>query len=109
MGCAFDWRREWGWGRPVLATGSPTSTASGLLEVDDFQVILERMTTPEQQPVLHFWRTQPDEARRMDEEQQLAFMLRYSQVMATALELVIANHLESQQHRTHQEHRPFPG
>ncbi len=31
----------------------------GLTEVDDFQVLLERMTTPEQQPALHFWRTHP--------------------------------------------------
>lgn len=67
----------------------------GITEVDDFQVILERMTTPEQQPVLHYWRTHPEEARRMDEEQQLAYMLSYSKVMAVALEFVIANHIES--------------
>ncbi|HEY0601651.1 MAG TPA: hypothetical protein VGD58_02010 [Herpetosiphonaceae bacterium] len=67
----------------------------GITEVDDFQVILERMTTPEQQPILHYWRTHFDEAQRMSEDQQLAFMLKYSQVMATALELVIANHLAS--------------
>ena len=69
--------------------------AVGLTEVDDFQVILEDMTTPEQQPVLHYWRTHYDEARRLNEEQMLAQMLSYSRVMARALELVIANHLES--------------
>ncbi len=68
----------------------------GITEVDDFQVILEHMTTPEQQPVLHYWRTHPEEARRMDEDQKLAYTLSYSRVMAAALELVIANHLESQ-------------
>lgn len=67
----------------------------GITEVDDFQVILEHMTTAEQQPVLHYWQTHPEEAQRMDEDQQLAFMLRYSQIMSTALELVVANHLES--------------
>ena len=67
----------------------------GITEVDDFQVILERMTSPEQYPVLHFWRTHPEEARRMDEAQQLDLMLRYSQVVCDALELVVANHLES--------------
>lgn len=67
----------------------------GITEVDDFQVVLENMTTPEQQPILHYWQTHPHEAQSMDEDQQLAFMLRYSQVMAIALELVIANHLES--------------
>ncbi len=68
----------------------------GITEVDDFQVILEHMTTPEQQPVLHYWRTHPEEARRMDEDQKLAYTLSYAGVMAAALELVIANHLESQ-------------
>ena len=33
----------------------------GITEVDDFQVILERMTTPEQQPELH-WGPTPSEA-----------------------------------------------
>lgn len=68
---------------------------AGLTEIDDFQVILEAMTTPEQQPVLHYWRTHPDEAGRMDEQQQLTYMLDYSRVMAAALELVIANHIET--------------
>ncbi len=31
-----------------------------LTEVDSFQVILERMTTLEQQPALHYWRTHPE-------------------------------------------------
>jgi 2-phosphoglycerate kinase len=67
----------------------------GITEVDDFQVILERMTTPEQQPILHFWRTNPEAARRMDEQQQLQFFISYARVIAVALELVIANHIES--------------
>ncbi len=67
----------------------------GITEIDDFQVVLEGMTTPEQQPVLHYWRTHPEEASQMDEEQQLRYMRDYSGVMCRALELVIANHLES--------------
>ena len=67
----------------------------GLTEIDDFQVILERMTTPDQYPELHFFRTRPDEWRRMDEEQRLAHAIRYAEAMACALELVIANHLDS--------------
>lgn len=67
----------------------------GLTEVDDFQVVLEGMTTPDQYPPLHFWRTRYDEARRMDEDAQLDHMRRYAGVMAQALTLVIANHLES--------------
>jgi 2-phosphoglycerate kinase len=67
----------------------------GLTEVDDFQVVLEGLTTAEQYPVLHYWRTHYEEARRMDDDAHLDFMRRYSEVMADALTLVIANHIES--------------
>src|SRR5947207_6139057 len=68
----------------------------GITEVDDFQAILEGMTTPEQYPVLHYWRTHFEEARRMDAQRHVAFFRAYAATMAVALELVIANHLESQ-------------
>ena len=66
-----------------------------LVEVDDFQVVLERMTTPQEQPVLHYWRTHHEEWRQLDEDGRLAYTQRYAGVMAEALEHVIANHLES--------------
>ena len=64
------------------------------LEVDDFQAVLERMTTPAEQPELHFFATRREEWRRLDEEGRLAHALRYGAVMAEALEVVVANHLE---------------
>jgi 2-phosphoglycerate kinase len=67
----------------------------GITEVDDFQVILEGMTAPDQYPELHYWRTHYDEARAMDEDAHLDFMKRYSGVMAAALALVIGNHIET--------------
>src|SRR5436190_19804951 len=54
----------------------------GLTEVDDFQVVLEAMTSPDQYPELHFWRTHYDEARRMNDEQQVDFFRRYAAIMA---------------------------
>ena len=66
----------------------------GITEVDDFQVILERMTTPEQQPVLHFFRTDPEAFFSLDEEGKLAHAIAYATVMAEPLEYVIANHLD---------------
>ncbi len=65
-----------------------------LIEVDDFLGILERMTTPEQQPELHFWNTHPDPTSLPPEviaEQGIVI----SEVMLPALEAVIANHLET--------------
>ena len=67
----------------------------GLTEVDDFQVLLERMTTPEQQPAIHFWRAHPA-PHTLSAEQIFEQGLTLRQVMASGLEAVIANHLESQ-------------
>jgi 2-phosphoglycerate kinase len=66
----------------------------GITEIDDFQVILERMTTPEQYPELHLFRTEPETFFRMNEDEKVAHMVRYATVMALPLEHVIANHLE---------------
>ena len=66
----------------------------GLTEVDDFQVLLERMTTPEQQPALHFWRTHPA-PDQLSATEILEQGLTIGPVMAPGLEAVIANHLES--------------
>lgn len=66
----------------------------GITEVDDFQIILEHMTTPAQYPEVHLFRTDPEAFFRMDEDEKVAHMVRYGSVMAEALEHVIANHLE---------------
>ncbi len=65
----------------------------GLTEMDDFQNVLERMTTPEQYPALHYWRLHSAEGLRMDDEQMLAHTLSVADAMSVAMELVIANHL----------------
>jgi 2-phosphoglycerate kinase len=65
----------------------------GLTEVDDFQIVLEGMTTPEQYPVLHFWRTHYEDARRMSREEHVDFFRRYGEVVTEALTLVVANHI----------------
>ncbi len=67
----------------------------GITEVDDFQVILERMTTPAEQPVLHYWHTHPEAANQSAEE-MVKQLIAVGQVMAPALEAVIMNHLDSQ-------------
>ena len=67
----------------------------GLTEIDDFQVLLEAMTTPEQQPALHFWRTHPA-PDQLSAEEIIEQGLTIGPAMAPGLEAVIANHLESQ-------------
>lgn len=65
-----------------------------LIEVDDFQVVLERMTTPAQYPALHFWHTHPDPTA-LPPEQIAAQGIEIARELQPALEVVIANHLES--------------
>ena len=66
----------------------------GLTEVDDFQIVLESMTTPEQQPVLHYWRTHPDPGS-LSPEQIVEQLIAVGEVMLAALAAVIGNHLET--------------
>jgi len=72
----------------------PSIFSVGITEIDDFQVILERMITPEQQPILHYWRTHP-EAGGWSTEKIVELTIEVGQTMVSALEAVIANHLES--------------
>ncbi len=67
-----------------------------LTEIDDIQVALQKLTTPEQQPLLHFWRTNWEEFSNWSDEQHLAHFIQVSrEVFQPALEAVIANHLET--------------
>jgi 2-phosphoglycerate kinase len=67
-----------------------------LTEIDDIQVALEKLTTPEQQPLLHFWRTNWEEFSHWSDEQHLSHFIQVSrEVFQPALDAVIANHLES--------------
>jgi 2-phosphoglycerate kinase len=82
-----------GTGKTRLSYRLAHALGIGITEVDDFQAVLERMTTPEQQPALHFWRTHPDLASLSPEEiheQGLDIL----QAMLPALEAVVENHLE---------------
>ena len=97
-------RRSW----QVLLLGGPSGAgktsvsyrlarhfAIGITEVDDFQVVLERMTTPAEQPVLHYWQTHP-EVEDLSAEEILRHLIAIGEVMLPALEAVVLNHLESQ-------------
>src|SRR4051812_18150537 len=81
-----------GVGKPRLATALSRRFGLPLSAVDDFQVVLEVMTTPQQQPALHFWRTLPDPSSVSAQEiheQGLEIL----DVMLPALEAVIEDHL----------------
>jgi 2-phosphoglycerate kinase len=66
----------------------------GLTEVDDFQRVLERMTTPEQFPAVHAFRLDPDGWWAMNDQSKVDALIAYGEVMSMALEPVLRNHLD---------------
>jgi 2-phosphoglycerate kinase len=98
-----DRKRSWevlliggasGTGKTSVAFRLAHHFAVGITAIDDFQVILERMTTPEQQPALHFWRTHPDPGT-LTAEEIVRQGLEVARAMTPALETVIADHLDA--------------
>ncbi len=102
VGSGSDRERSWdvlliggasGTGKTSVAYRLAHHFAVAITAIDDFQVILERMTTPEQQPVLHFWRTHPAPGT-LTAEEIMQQGLEVSRAMAPALEAVIGDHLD---------------
>ncbi|HLZ72015.1 MAG TPA: hypothetical protein VKV26_19090 [Dehalococcoidia bacterium] len=100
----MDMRRNWqvllfggasGVGKTSVSYRLAHAFRVGLTEVDDFHIVLKRLTTPEQQPALHFFRLHAAEVLRMDDQRMLAHILDSSEAMSGAMELVIGNHLAS--------------
>lgn len=65
----------------------------GITEIDDIHTALATLTTPEQQPILHYWETQPD-AVTMSAKEILELHISVARVLQPALKAVIANHIE---------------
>lgn len=66
--------------------------AVGITDVDDLQILLERMTTPDQQPALHWRRTSPAFAKA-SANKIMEQSLEIGRSMRPGLESVIAAHL----------------
>lgn len=67
----------------------------GITEVDDIVIALEELTTPTQQPEIHFWRTHPDAAAELPVDDILVHQINLARALAPALRAVIANHIET--------------
>lgn len=67
-----------GVGKTSVSYRLANEAGAGITEVDDFQVVLERMTSPADYPELHLWRRDPDRFRSMTEDEQLAHLVDYA-------------------------------
>jgi 2-phosphoglycerate kinase len=83
-------------GTGKTSLGYPLAVRLGIpiVEVDDIVEALLAMTTPDQQPALHYWRTHP-EAAGLPPEGILELHLATAEALTAALVAVIANHLET--------------
>ncbi|WP_084962134.1 AAA family ATPase [Thermoactinospora rubra] len=65
-----------------------------LVEVDDIVEALQAMTTPEQAPLLHYWRVDP-RARTLGPEEIVRVQIAVAEALTPAIVAVVANHLDT--------------
>ena len=82
-------------GKSTAATAIAQRMGIECIHLDDLRLMLEQMTTPDQQPVLHFL-LQPQNATIVDQltAQDLRDnLIGVARVMSKAIQIVIANHV----------------
>lgn len=85
-----------GTGKSRLSDPLARKLQLSVFEVDDIQAVLEKMLTPEQAPVLHYWRTHWEEFSQWSGEQQREHFVRVArEFFSPAIEAVIAHHLDA--------------
>jgi 2-phosphoglycerate kinase len=84
-----------GVGKTSLAYRLAAHYGFGVIELDDIQTALEVLITPEQQPLLHLWRTHWNEFSAFTDDQHVEHFLDVSRgIFQPALEAVIGDRLE---------------
>ena len=98
--CSPDWKvlligGNSGSGKTVVSRRLARRFSAGLAEVDDFRLVLERMTTPEQQPALHRLLALLDVTVQSLAPSPVACdaLIAAAQSVSHALEIVVANHI----------------
>ena len=85
-----------GVGKSMLSHRLARRLGVNLTEVDDFQIALETATTPEDLPLLHFWRTNFGEYASWTDERRVEHHIAVCrEVFLPVMRAVIADHLET--------------
>ena len=81
-----------GTGKSIVARCLAARFGVGLAQVDDFRLVLERMSTPEQQPTLH---ALLDIVSRQDASPEAVrdALIKVARTVSYALEIVVAHHV----------------
>jgi 2-phosphoglycerate kinase len=78
-------------GKTVVARQLARMYGVGLVEVDDVRLVLQRVTTPEQQPILHSFLL--TNILEWSAEMLRDRLIAVNRIVASALEIVVANHV----------------
>jgi 2-phosphoglycerate kinase len=65
-----------------------------LTHVDDFQIVLERMTDADRYPTIHEWRLHPERVLALDDEGMIEHTCSVAAIVAEAMAPVIADRLD---------------
>jgi 2-phosphoglycerate kinase len=83
-----------GSGKTMLARRLGRRYGVNVTQLDDIQAALTAVTTPQEKPLLHFWRTNWDEFSAFTDDQHLAHFLEISRtVFGPIIEAIVADRL----------------
>jgi 2-phosphoglycerate kinase len=83
-----------GTGKTTLSYPLARRYGTPIVEVDDLVEALQAITTPEQQPMLHYWLAHP-EAAHFPAERVLELQIAFAEALRPAVDAVIGNHLRT--------------
>lgn len=66
----------------------------GVVQVDDFQCLVEQATKESDYPVFHYWKKHFEEAVSQSFEKKLDIMISYGNQLSILMEDIISNHLD---------------
>jgi 2-phosphoglycerate kinase len=84
-----------GVGKTSVARPLAARLGMDLTRVDDFYIVLERMTDPARYPAVHEWRLHPDRVLALDDAEMIEHTRSVSEAIGAAIAPVIADRLES--------------
>jgi 2-phosphoglycerate kinase len=83
-----------GTGKTSLSYPLARRYGTPIVEVDDLVEALQAVTTPEQQPILHYWLAHP-EAAQFPAERIVDLQIAFAEALRPAVDAVIANHVQT--------------
>jgi len=83
-----------GTGKSSIAYELGRQLQMNIVQVDDFQCLVEEATKESDYPVFHYWKNHFEEACSQPMEKKLEIMISYAQALSVFLEKIIRGHLE---------------